>query len=396
MSEPLISRSRDLRRLREEGFEIEVVSGHLLVHHVPYVTTAREVMHGTLVSTLTLTGDITTTPDTHVAMFSGETPCDEDGTPLRAIINSSGRQQLADGVAVDHMFSSKPITGYPDYYEKVTAYVAMLTSAANKLDVDATATTFRVVEDPEPSSVFEYTETASTRAGIVIATGKLALPRLAIVGLGGTGSYILDLVAKTPVDEIHLYDGDRFLQHNAFRSPGAPSRVVLEQAPNKSSYFASIYRNMRRGIVAHDEHITAANVEQLRDMDFVFLALDHGPSRKLIVDRLEEWDVAFIDAGMGVYEIDGALGGLVRVTASTPEQRDHVHRRDRISFGEADDNNEYRQNIQIADLNALNATLAVLKWKRLLGFYVDLELEHNGIYEIDGNHIINEDHAAAA
>ena len=38
----------------------------------------------------------------------------------------------------------------------------------------------------------------------------------------------------------------------------------------------------------------------------------------------------------------------------------------------------------------------MLKWKRLLGFYVDLELEYNGIYEIDGNSIINEDHAEAA
>ena len=337
MSEQLISRSGDLRRLREEGFEIEAVSGHLLVHHVPYVTPAREVTYGTLVSTLTLKGDVTTAPDTHVAMFSGEMPCDENGAPLLAIINSSGHQQLADDVAVDHVFSSKPATGYADYYEKITAYIAMLASPAKRLDADASAMTFRVVEDCDPSSVFEYTETASPRAGIVMATAKLAVPRLAIVGLGGTGSYILDLVAKTPVGEIHLYDGDRFLQHNAFRSPGAPSRAVLERAPNKSRYFATIYQNMRRGIVAHDEHVTAANVEQLRDMDFVFLTLDHGPSRKLIVSKLEEWGVGFIDAGMGVYEIDGALGGLVRVTASTPKQRDHVHRRDRISFGEADE-----------------------------------------------------------
>lgn len=207
---------------------------------------------------------------------------------------------------------------------------------------------------------------------------------------------MLDLVAKTPVGEIHLHDGDRFLQHNAFRSPGAPSRELLEQAPNKATYFQSIYKNMRRGIIAHDEHVTAGNVGELGEMDFVFLTLDHGPSRKLIVDALEKWDVPFIDVGMGIYETEGSLGGLVRVTVSTPEQREHVHRRDRIPFGEADEENDYRQNIQIADLNALNATLAVLKWKRLLGFYVDLEREHNGIYEVDGNSIINEDQARAA
>jgi hypothetical protein len=33
--------------------------------------------------------------------------------------------------------------------------------------------------------------------------------------------------------------------------------------------------------------------------------------------------------------------------------------------------NEYRANIQIAELNALNAALAVIKYKQLRGFYRD-------------------------
>jgi hypothetical protein len=40
---------------------------------------------------------------------------------------------------------------------------------------------------------------------------KLELGKIAIIGLGGTGSYVLDLAAKTPVKEIHLFDGDKFL-----------------------------------------------------------------------------------------------------------------------------------------------------------------------------------------
>jgi hypothetical protein len=45
------------------------------------------------------------------------------------------------------------------------------------------------------------------------------------------------------------------------------------------------------------------------------------------------------------------------------------------------------------DLNALNACLAVIRWKRLYGFYRDLEGEHHSLYTIDGNHLLNEDHA---
>jgi hypothetical protein len=55
--------------------------------------------------------------------------------------------------------------------------------------------------------------------------------------------------------------------------------------------------------------------------------------------------------------------------------------------------NDYAPNIQIADLNCLNATLAVIRWKKLVGFYQDLKQEHNSLYLINTGRVINEDHA---
>ena len=72
--------------------------------------------------------------------------------------------------------------------------------------------------------------------GIAAVSAKLRRHRIAIVGLGGTGAYVLDLVAKTPVAEIHLYDGDVFLQHNAFRSPGAASVADLRSNLSKVDF----------------------------------------------------------------------------------------------------------------------------------------------------------------
>ncbi|MEA2495993.1 MAG: hypothetical protein QOJ29_3904, partial [Thermoleophilaceae bacterium] len=204
-------------------------------------------------------------------------------------------------------------------------------------------------------------------------------------------SYILDLIAKTPIGEIHLFDRDVLLQHNAFRSPGAPSIEDLRDKPTKVEYFQQRYAKMRRSIVAHVEYVDETNIESLREMDFVFLCLDDGPARRLVAEHLEQWDATFIDVGMGVWETDGALGGQVRVTTSTPEKRDHVWERSRIPFGPPDPENQYRQNIQIAELNMLNAALAVIRWKKLTGFYLDLEREHFSVYEIDGNDILNED-----
>lgn len=390
MSRGLINRSPDLRRLRDEGFDIEIKSDHLLVKHIPYVNSKAEVKLGVLVSELTLSGDVTTSPSTHVAHFIGDHPCDKAGVEIGPIKNRSEKTTLGKDLVVDHTFSSKPAAGYKDYHEKMTTYVAIISSPAHSIDATVTARTFPVFEATEEESVFRYVDTASTRAGISAVTSKLELGKIAIVGVGGTGAYVLDLVAKTPVKEIHIYDGDVFSQHNAFRSPGAPSVDDLMKMPRKVHYLRGLYDKMHRGIIPHDCYIQPSNVEQLREIDFVFLSLDKGGDKKMIVERLESWGTPFIDVGMGINLIDGSLQGILRVTTSTRDKRDHV--KDRISFSDEGDN-DYSGNIQIADLNALNASLAVVKWKKLYGFYLDLEREHHAAYTIDGNHLTNGDQA---
>jgi hypothetical protein len=95
---------------------------------------------------------------------------------------------------------------------------------------------------------------------------------------------------------------------------------------------------------------------------------------------------------MGLDEHDATIGGIVRVTTSTPNQRQHVWDNQRITFADPDaEVNEYARNIQVADLNCLNACLAVIRWKKLCGFYRDLEGEHNTLSTVDGNHLLKED-----
>jgi len=398
MSQKPISRSADLTRLRNEGYDLEIRSGHLLVKDVPYVAAGRIVKRGILVMPLKLAGDVTVKPENHVAHFIGEFPCRADGTPITTIGEKcNGRTKLGEGVEINHTFSAKPMPSgsYENYYDKVTQYVTLLSGYAQKIEQGATAKTFRpVAAGAEEETVFKYIDTASTRAEIGAVTAKLAtVKKVAIVGVGGTGSYVLDLVAKTPVREIHLFDGDDFLQHNAFRSPGAPSLEELVAKPKKAAYLKGIYDKMRNGIFVHESYVGPESVEELRDMSFVFMCLE-GPAKKLIMEKLEEFGLPFIDVGMGAYLSEGFLGGILRVTTSTPAQRDHV--RKRVSFEGDADRNEYATNIQIAELNALNAALAVIKWKKLAGFYQDLDFEHHCTYTIGGNMLRNEDVPAAA
>ena len=397
MSQKPISRSADLTRLRNEGYDLEIRSDHLLVKDVPYVTAGRIVKRGILVMPLKLAGDVTVKPENHVTHFIGEFPRRADDTLIDTIGNvSNARTKLGEGVEIDQTFSAKPMPSgsYENYYDKVTQYVTILSGYAQKIEPGVTAKRFRpVAAAGEEETVFKYIDTASTRAEIGAVTAKLAtIKKMAIVGLGGAGSYVLDLVAKTPVREIHLFDGDDFLQHNAFRTPGAPSLEELVAMPKKAAYLRGIYDKMRNGIFVHENYIGPENVDELREMSFVFLCME-GPAKKLIVEKLEEFGLAFVDVGMGVYLSEGSLGGILRVTTSTPAQRDHV--RKRVSFSDDADRNKYDVNIQIADLNALNAALAVIKWKKLMGFYQDLDFEHHCTYTIGGNMLRNEDVPAA-
>jgi hypothetical protein len=389
MSSELINRSQDLARLRDEGYDIAVTAGHLLVRHVPYVAAGGQVVYGTVVSRLELAGDVTSRPADHVVFFAGETPRDRHGAPLTRVINSSGRQDLGGGLIVEHVFSSKPPSGYADYYEKMTAYVRILAHEAMAIDPKVTATPNLVITSADPESPFQYVDSASSRAGIGAANSRLALRRIAIVGLGGTGSYILDLVAKTPVRQIDLFDGDKLLQHNAFRAPGAVSVEQLGRSPYKVDYYAALYGKMHRGIVAHPYFIDDANATELVGFDFAFLAMDAGLGKAAAIDALEKSEGSFVDVGMGLYDVDSAIAGQLRVVTSTPADRARARRR--IPIQSAEIANEYGRNIQIADLNALNAALAVIKWKKLFGFYLDLEREQFTAYQTNGNCLINED-----
>jgi len=398
MSTRLIDRSPDLQRLRDEGYEIEVRGGFLIVRSVPYVTSARTVARGVVATDLSLNDDTTQTPGDHQVWFVGEHPCSADGVPIAALGAQGCTQTLCEGLTVSLRFSSKPANGYPDYHAKVTQYVQILEHPARALQPDdptVTARTFLPIETTEEESVFLYTDSASSRAGIVRAAAKLAMNRIAIVGLGGSGSYVLDLVAKTPAREIHLFDGDRFLQHNAFRAPGAASLDELRARRFKVEHYADVYGRMRRGVVPHLEFIDANNIARLAGFDFVFVCVDRPSARKLISHYLHDQGTPFVDVGMELQLIDEAahLIGTCRVTLSTPDRRDHFPRHVSLSGDAAD--GLYGMNIQVADMNALNAALAVLKWKKFCDFYQDCYREHQSVYAINAHQLTRDETGTA-
>jgi hypothetical protein len=387
MSHPLVSRSPDLRRLVADGYEIRVVSDHLVVENVPYLDATGEIEYGRLICELVDGGGVTGRPNPHTAHFSG-VPFDGHGNQLTNVVNSVGTFALATGLEAQTYLSQKPAVGYyEDYHAKVTQYVKIISGPAMLKDRNVTARTHRVLQLATDDSVFQYLDSASSRVGITELSERLDKP-IGIIGLGGTGAYILDLAAKTHSLEIHLWDGDAFQTHNAFRAPGAASLDELNARPMKVDYYTAKYAPMRRGIVPHPEFVDETNVEELAGLSFIFLAMDTGPAKRMIIGKLEELDIPFVDTGIGVKKQRDSLGGIVRTTASIPGHRDHIG--PRISFADEQDD-DYDRNIQVAELNMLNAVHAVIKWKKYATFYLDLENELHSTYSITSNILINED-----
>lgn len=381
MQQELISRNEDLKRLRDEGYEVEIRGGYLLVHHVPFLNSEKNICFGTLVSTLTLMDSKTVVkPDDHVIYFIGDNPCELDGNPISAIQYLNENKKLGE-ITVNRSFSNKPPEGYPNYYEKVKRYADIISAYPKFLDSTVTEKTYKPVISKDYETVFYYIDTNSSRAAIDSINSKFHGQKIAIIGLGGTGSYILDLVAKTPVMEIHLFDGDDFNQHNAFRAPGAASLEDLEKHMKKTDYLANIYSKMHRQIVSHGYFLDEGNIDILGEMSFVFVSIDNNSVRKIIVDYLLFAGIPFIDVGLGINEVDGSLGGLVRTTAVTKDKTNHVATT--IPLVDSEEEAAYSSNIQIADLNSLNACFAVIRWKKLCGFYTDFGNEFNTVYSVD-------------
>ncbi|ATS33385.2 ThiF family adenylyltransferase [Xanthomonas phaseoli pv. phaseoli] len=369
MSSSLISRSPELQRLRDEGFDLEVRDNHLLVKGIAYATVDKTVAVGTLVIALHLTADIAQTAPDHTAWFAGQVPCDSFGQPLNKIINSSSRMERAPGLWVDHYFSSKPKSGlYSGYYEQVSTYATMLLVHAQALDPRATATPGAISVIDQSQSVFAYEDSASPRAGLSVPTAKLRGQRIAIVGLGGTGAHLLDLICKTPVACLDLFDGDRIEQHNAFRYPGAVPFSVLKEAPYKVNYLARVYGEIHTRIQPNAVMVTEVNVRALLNYDTVFVCVDRGAVRELIANTLGGSQVIVIDVGMGV-KLNAAneVYAVVRTTVLDGDNWDAA--KATLPLGEGGEDDLYNTNAQIGELNALNAILAIEAWKKRCGYY---------------------------
>ncbi|MDZ4257883.1 MAG: ThiF family adenylyltransferase [Gemmatimonadales bacterium] len=384
MFQRLVSRNEDLGRLVDKGYAVSFRNNCLVVSDVPYLNRSGELEVGAIVAKLVFVDESLVRQDDHQVLFAGGVPHGLDRKPIPNL--GGGEVQFPMGpsapdVVVQRSFSNKPIPGgaFPDFFEKIESYVGIIAGPAMER-YGRSALTHRSEPELEDQTVFRVRDAMSSRAGITDLASLFADEVVAIIGLGGTGSYLLDFLVRTPVRAIRGFDGDTFALHNAFRSPGRIDTSEFGQS--KAAVLQSRYEQLHGDLRLSCKVIDDSAAAELDGVTFAFVCVDHGPSRGSILRLLETLGIPCIDVGLGLKRGPTGITGMIRTTrfgkdgaslARTPGLAEVSERPEGL----------YDANIQIGELNALNAALAVIQYKQARGFYGASEQAFHYLFGVD-------------
>jgi len=360
----LASHNPFIRDLDELGYQLDFVGGYFVIYGLPYLDNQGGLKHGDWASPLDLSGAVIDAPSNHQAWWRGSRPCDQTGRELRL----GGGQHpvtVSQDFVTDCSFSFKlhengENRSYRSFEEKVQTYLDAITAPALAAYPDATPLRGIQLKAAAQGSPLRFPDTMSSRYHINDVSSLLRGKRVAIIGLGGTGSYILDFLARTHLERIALFDDDKVHVHTIFRIPGFIARAIGQL---KVHALARQYGQWHAGLDPVPERITQANIERLSEFDFVFVSVDDGPSRQNIVDWLSTRGIPYVDCGMGVDRSVVGLSGFVRITGADRKSYEDNVNSARLPTENAK-LNEYRKQAQITELNALNAAMAVIRFKQ--------------------------------
>jgi len=369
----LASRNPFVQDLHELGYDADFVGGHFVLYGLPYLDQAGALQHGDLFTPVNLGAEgIIEASGTHQVWWRGGKPHGPGGIEL-GISPTVAAVQIVPEVATDLAFSLKRLDehhqrrDYVSFQEKIETYLDVIVCPA--LAAYPSATPLRGIERraQEQGSPLRLPDTSSANYGINDVADRLRGKKVCIIGLGGTGSCILDFIVRTHLEAIVLYDDDKVHVHTLFRIPGVLAKSAIGKP--KVEVLAQHYDSWHAGITPVPARITPENVEQLRGFDFVFVSVDDGPSRRFIVEWLSTVGIPYVDCGMGLERSFGnALNGMVRITGSDRAAYERTVDTPYLPTVNPKDA-EYRKQAQIIELNAHNASLAVIRFKQQFGLY---------------------------
>lgn len=293
-----------------------------------------------------------------------------DGTPIGNQVGGDGRTWSNISIHKGSQSSPEEDGSASDLVHRYAKQIVGAVSAAGYSEPAAFAM-------PDP---FHIPNTFEARAAIAPVQDRIRGQHIAIIGLGGTGAYLLDIIAKTPVSEIHLLDSDCVDWHTLKRAPGAPTaeEIELVRAGSllKVDYYRSKYAAFRGGIHPHAVKVDSPSMfaDFLSDhpIDYAFVCIDQladGDSvrQDAVYLAVTEAGVPFIDSGVSITVEDCAVRGAVTTSAYNAGSDAW---KGAIPNARLDGAVPGYRNVQLPEVNAAAATFAVMEWRRRTGQYV--------------------------
>ena len=305
------------------------------------------------------------------------TDTEQDGLVYHADGGRIGNLVGGDGKTWSNISIKRGTRGRPEPDE--TAHDLLHRYAKHVIGAVAAAGHSEIVSRALPDP-FHIPNTFEARAGIAPVQDHIRGDKVAIIGLGGTGSFLLDLIAKTPLSDIHLFDADCVEWHTLMRAPGVATAEEIARVRAgsllKVDYYRSKYPTFRDGIHAHPVRVEDpgffADFVAAHAIDFVFICIDQlteGDSARqdVVYKAVSSAGVPFIDSGVSITIEDRSVRGAITTStyeagsdmweSAVPNARLH---------GEAPG---YR-NVQMPEVNAAAALFAVMEWRRRTGQYI--------------------------
>lgn len=136
--------------------------------------------------------------------------------------------------------------------------------------------------------------------GTIGVSGQLRLlqTKVAVVGAGGLGGHVIELLARQGIGFITVIDGDCFVSHNLNRQLLATGKTLgMNKAAAAADRVAEI--NLDVCVTVHACRLTEVNAtELLTGMDVIIDALDNFSSRRLLYQRAQELRIPLIHAAI--------------------------------------------------------------------------------------------------
>ena len=380
----------------QEGFTVRDASGTVCAEGVPCLLADRAVGTCTIETSYDSTNNKPTSQiggDEHAVRVTLDGEYDglvynDDGTPIGNHIGGDGKTWSNISIRKGSSRSPQKDETASDLIHRYAKQIVGAVSSARYTD---TASLTR-------KSPFMIPNTFVARAALAPVQDRIRDQRIGIIGLGGTGAHVLDLVAKTSVKEIHLLDSDEVDWHNFMRAPGAPTTQEIEarrkERLRKVDYYLSKYASLREGIHAHDVLVDSVSTFleflSVHPIDYAFVCIDQltesdSPRQDVVYCALNEATVPFIDSGVSISVEGSVVRGAVTTGAYDASS---VEWKRAIPNARVEGNVPGYRNVQLPEVNALAAALAVMEWRRRTGQYVSESVSYLHKFRLEKPHIV--------